>query len=138
MSENISKAGQDNAWKNAARTWLLIKVMRGFNKNQVAKAIFDSHEHLIPRNGITSKFVTRADVVSGEYDIVVALNGENKQELEDLIASVMNIDGVNREMSVEARVERHYPNPPHKARGYITKDEENPNPPGITGSNAWG
>jgi hypothetical protein len=138
MSENTSKAGQENAWKAASRAWVLVKVKQGHDKVQVSERIIESNKALIPKNGNPSRFIIRADVISGEYDIMVPLCGQNQRSLDDMIAAVMTTDGVDQDSSLVAKVESHNPKPPHKARGYIPVDEVNPNGPGITGSNAWG
>jgi DNA-binding Lrp family transcriptional regulator len=138
MSENTSRAGQDNAWQAAWRAWVLVKVKQGYKKAQVSESIMDSNRALIPGNGRSSRFIIRADVVSGEYDIVVPLCGQDQESLDKMIADVIAIDGVDQGSYLVATVESHNPKPPQKARGYITEDEKNPHEVGITGSNAWG
>ncbi|MFU8771188.1 MAG: Lrp/AsnC ligand binding domain-containing protein [Anaerolineales bacterium] len=138
MNVNTTREGQGNIWENAARAWVLLKVEKGFDKDQVAERILNSHAELIPENKPTSRFITRADVVTGEFDIVVPLYGQDLDALDEIITSVIKIDGIDQESCLVAKVETHHPFPPHKARGYIPRREVNPRMPGITGSNAWG
>lgn len=138
MNEQTSMQDTELTWENAVRAWVLVKVKAGFNKGEVAQRILNAFQMGDCERSRVNRFVIRADVVVGPYDIVVPLSASSPNMAKDIIESVVGTDGVDANDTHVVEVKDHYPNPPHKACGYLANSERNPARPGPLGTNAWG
>jgi hypothetical protein len=118
------------------RAWLLVKVGNG-SASQVANHIYNTVNKKYAND--EKVFVVRADVVDGPYNLIVPVFTEKDDQLQDIISTINGMKGVTAlEKSV---VQKHIPNPPHKAHGFVTYQEANPLPRGpidkVNGHNPW-
>jgi DNA-binding Lrp family transcriptional regulator len=117
----------------------LVKVESG-KALQAAEAIYALNNELQETNNV----LIRADVVTGPYDIMVAVDAESQRALSEIIIEmIQGIDGVTETLT--AVVGAHYPWPPHIADAYITDEEQEAAPRGsgeshsvLRGDNPWG
>ena len=123
------------------RAWVLVRA-------DEAQEVADRIRVLDPGKG-DDFVVVRADVVEGPdgypYNIIVPVDAKNKSKLTDVVERIRAVDGVSE--AVELRAEKHHPDPPHDAHGYITDQEAGagtdkdvkPGRQGASpGANAWG
>ena len=99
------------------RAWVLVQA-------EGAQEVADRIQALDPRKG--DEFVViRADVVEGPdgypHNIIVPVDAKNRGKLTDVVEMIRAVDGVSE--AVELRAEKHHPDPPHDAQGYVTVEE---------------
>jgi hypothetical protein len=124
---------QLNIWPDVKRAWVLVQVKEG-DPGALARSII----------GLNAKWrdaynaVIRADVVTGEHNIVVSVFARNDEQLRYIEGEISAISGENSTTTL--RVEQHIPEAPHATQGYISDDEAKMVDPaaGPMGVNAWG
>jgi len=89
--------------------------------------------------------IVRADVVEGEYNLIVPVDAANDEAFDKVLALLKK---VAKGDPLVARVVEHYPAPVHNAHSFITVDEYELNPlreyyppgrhPQSPGANPWG
>jgi hypothetical protein len=118
--------------KSIVRAWFLIKV-QNVDKAKLAKDIYKQVNNKY--TGEEKVFVVRADVVDGPYDLIVPVFTGTFEELAKVETFIKSLSD---EMEIErATVTKHVPFPPHKTKGYVASEEENPLKKGPTGHNPW-
>ncbi len=127
------------------RAWVLGK---SEEPEETAKAIgqlIDDEMVKAPANRREDLIIVRADVVQGEYDIVVPVDAASEQALETALKMIVDA-GLSDPMTL--RVQTHNPKPPHAASTFVTAAELRAHPaqeftppgrhPKSPGRNAWG
>lgn len=119
------------------RAWVLLKAS---DPQQAARAI-----GVYFTDGGDEWVIVRADVVEGEYNLIVPVDAANDEALEKVLGILKKV--AKGDPSV-ARVVEHYPAPVHNAHCFITVDEYELNPlreyyppgrhPQSPGANPWG
>jgi hypothetical protein len=101
-----------------ARAWVLVKAESG-KALEAAEAIYALNNELQGTNNL----VIRADVVTGPYDIIVAIDAESQGAVSEIVvAMIQGVAGVTETLTAVVGV--HNPYPPHVADGYITDEEQ--------------
>lgn len=90
--------------------------------------------------------IVRADVVDGEYDVIVPVDSANPGSLKQALKMIEDARGTTSVTVCE--VTTHYPDPPHSTATFVTEEEHDADPvpefapPGLhprsPGNNAWG
>lgn len=119
------------------RAWVLLKVE---NPEGVAQNL-----HRPPDKDMDIPwFIVRADVVDGEYNVVVPVDAADPTQLNKACKHIQEI--ARPKLFVKLQVEVHNPSTPHLAQGYVTKPEFTDAPDDVVeglqrqspGANAWG
>lgn len=97
-----------------ARAWVLVKATQA---QDVAEDLYEDLGHV----GGDSFVVVRADVVDFDYNIVIPVDAESQDMLDKVHGMIKDRSGV--EETVILKVDKHFPDPPHDAHGYITQQE---------------
>jgi len=127
------------------RAWVLGK---SDQPEETAKAIgklIDDEMVKAPADRRDDLIIVRADVVEGDYDIVVPVDAASEEALS---AALEMIEGAGLLEPKTFRVRTHNPSPPHAASTFVTAAELRADPaqefsppgrhPASPGRNAWG
>jgi hypothetical protein len=124
------------------RAWILV-ITAEAEATAVQAQVYALNEKLPWPN----QHIIRIDVVKAvddalPYNLVAPVWARDAEGLASIRDAIGGLPGVEKTQMVVVQrgkiVSRHYPLPPHKARGYVTLEEVNPVEPGPTGINAWG
>lgn len=129
------------------RAWILLKLEEDGDSaalSALAKDIYcavNLHDEYATDSKV---FVVRADLVEGDYDLVIPVTAGTLKDnklgiLESIIKASVEKCGLRLATGglIRLKVAKHVPFPPHKAPGYVTEDEVNPLKQGPTGHNPW-
>ncbi|MCH8093937.1 MAG: hypothetical protein IH953_05020 [Chloroflexi bacterium] len=127
------------------RAWVLGK---SDQPEETAKAIgqlMDDEMVKAPADRREDLIIVRADIVEGDYDLVVPVDAASEQAL---ATALEMIEGAGLLQPTTLRVQTHNPSPPHAASTFVTAAELRAHPaqefsppgrhPGSPGRNAWG
>jgi hypothetical protein len=145
--EGKAKGGRarESAIGGRIRAWVLGKSEEAEETAKAIGQLIDDEMARAPAGRRDDLIIVRADVVQGEYDLVVPVDAAS----EDALATALEmIEGAGLKEPKTLRVQTHNPAPPHKASTYVTAKELEDHPaqeftpagrhPKSPGRNAWG
>jgi hypothetical protein len=97
--------------KDRVRAWILLRA--GY-PDKVAKAIYDQ----FGKDGGNEFVVVRADVVDGDYNIVIPIDAADQSHFSATEKKVTSLRGVTSHITLT--VTNHYPTPTYLAHGFTT------------------
>jgi hypothetical protein len=100
------------------RAWLLIKTEPQDGAPGIAQTIYNS----LGEEGESGFVVIRADVVEGEFNIVVPVDANSEDQLEVVVKEIKKIKGVDT--ITIAKVGVHNPAPTYLAHGFVSYEEK--------------
>ncbi|MEE9230370.1 MAG: hypothetical protein V3U86_06660 [Acidobacteriota bacterium] len=147
IEEGKAKAGkaQEGAAGGRIRAWVLGKSEEAEETARAIGQLIGDEMKKAPANRREGLIIVRADVVQGDYDIVVPVDAANEESLATALEMIV---GAGLGDPVTLRVQTHNPEPPHAASTFVTAAELQAHPaqeftpagrhPKSPGRNAWG
>ncbi len=136
---------QEGAAVGRVRAWILGTSDEPEKTAEAIGHLIDDEMEIEPAGRSEDLIIVRADVVQGEYNLVVPVDTASEEALKTALEKIAGADLGN---PMILRVQTHNPNPPHAASTFVTAAELRAHPaqeftppgrhPKSPGRNAWG